>query len=136
MPNSQAPNSQAIVWMDSREASVYKFGSADIEQQRLSADAPFLTVNHKAGGAGRPLADYDFFDRVIDALRGTRAWSLAGPDQTRDQFLGYLDCYKARDGHIANLVRHLAGVTTMASPTDRALDEQARCRAATTGVYS
>jgi hypothetical protein len=126
------PNSQAIVWMDSREACVYKFGSADLEQRRLKADAPFLKVSHKAGtmGAGHALADYDFFDRVIDALRGTRAWSLAGPDQTRDQFLGYLEHYKARDGHIATLLIQLGGVTTMARPTDSALEAQARGRAA------
>jgi hypothetical protein len=84
------PNSQATVWMDSREASVFKYGAEDLEQPGLRADAPFLKLNHKAGvmGAGRPLADCDFFDRVIDALRGTRVWSLAGPEQTKDQFLG------------------------------------------------
>lgn len=126
------PNSQAIVWMDSREASVWRFGSADVEQRRLKADAAFLKVNHKAGtmGAGRPFADHDFFDRVIDALRGIGVWSLAGPDKTRDQFLGYLEHYKARDGHIARLLLQLAGVTEMARPTDSALDEQACGRAA------
>lgn len=124
------PNSQAIVWIDSREASVWRFGSADVEQRRLRAEVPFLKVNHKAGtmGAGRPLADYDFFDRVIDALRGIGVWSLAGPDTTRDQFLGYLKHYKARDGHIATLLVQLAGVTEMARPTDSGLDEQARGR--------
>src|SRR5262245_58774514 len=126
------PNSQAIVWMDARDACVWRFGSADVEQRRLRADAPFLRVAHQAGtmGAGRPLADYDFFDRVIDALRGTSAWSLAGPDKTRDQFLGYLEHYKARDGHIARLLAELAGVAEMARPTDGALDQQARGRLA------
>jgi hypothetical protein len=126
------PNSQAIVWMDSCEASVWRFGSADVEQRRLRSDAPFLKINHKAGtmGAGRPLADNDFFDHVIDALRGIGVWSLAGPDTTRDQFLGYLEHYKARDGHIARLLVQLAGITEMARPTDSALDEQARSRAA------
>ena len=122
------PNSQAIVSVDSREASVWRFGSADIEQRRLRADAPFLKVNHKAGtmGAGRPLADNDFFDHVIDALRGIGVWSLAGPGPTRDQFLGYLEHYKARDGHIARLLVELTSITEMARPTDSALDEQAR----------
>ncbi len=126
------PNSQAIVWMDSREASVWRFDSADVEQRRLKADTPFLKVNHKAGimGAGRPLADYDFFDRVIDALRGIGVWSLAGPDTTRDQFLGYLEHYKARDGHIARLLVQLAGVIELAHPTDGTLDERAGGRAA------
>ena len=67
------PRSRAIVWMDSREASIFRFGSNEVEQAELRADNPYLTVSHKAGsmGASRPAADLDFFDRVIDSLRGS-----------------------------------------------------------------
>ncbi len=126
------PNSQAIVWIDSHEARVWRFGSADIEQRRLKADAPYLAVKHKIGAmqTGNLAADLALLDRVIDALRGIQAWRLTGPDGARDYLLGYLEQYKNRDGHIARLLVQLGGVSEMAQPTDGALDEQARARAA------
>lgn len=126
------PNSQAIVWIDSREARVWRFGSADIEQRRLKADAPYLAVKHRVGAlqAGNLAADLALLDRVIDALRGISTWHLSGPDGARDYLLGYLEQYKNRDGHIARLLVQLAGVSDMAQPTDDALDGQARARAA------
>jgi hypothetical protein len=115
------PLSQAIVWMDSRQASVFRFGPDDLAQDRLRADTPFLKVDHKAGRmhAGRPAADLDFLDRVIDSLRGTRVWCLAGPDGTKDELVGYLDRYKDRDGHVAMLRAQLLCI----SPMDRLTDE-------------
>ena len=120
--------SRAIVWMDAREASVFKFGVDEIEQARLRADMPCLKVSHKAGSmrAGRPAADFDFFDRVIDALRGTQSWHLAGPDGTKQDLVDYLDRYRTRDGHIADLCQHLAGILAMDRPTDDGLLECAR----------
>jgi hypothetical protein len=117
------PRSRAIVWMDSREASVFRFGADGVERAGLRADNPYLKVSHKAGamGAGRPAADLDFFDRVIDSLRGARQWYLAGPDGTKQGLVDYLDKYKNRDGHIAELCRHLGGVSTMDRPTDEVL---------------
>ena len=47
--------------------------------------------------AGRPAADFDFFDRVIDALRGTCLWYLTGLDGTKQELVDYLDKYKSRD---------------------------------------
>jgi len=126
------PTSQAIVWIDSREAHVWRFCSADIEQRRLKADAPYLAVKHKVGAmqTGNLAADLALLDRVIDALRGIHAWRLTGPDGARDYLLGYLEQYKNRDGHIARLLVQLAGVNEMVQLTDNALDEQARKRAA------
>lgn len=122
------PRSRAIVWMDAREASVFRFGAGEVDQTQLRADSPCLKVGHKAGsmGAGRPAADFDFFDRVIDSLRGTRQWHLTGPDGTRQDLVDYLEKYKARDGHIAELCQRLAGVSAMDRPTDDELLERAR----------
>jgi hypothetical protein len=114
--------------MDSREASVFRFGADEGARIHLRADNPFLKVSHKAGSmrAGRPAADLDFFDRVIDSLRGTRRWYLTGPDGTRQDFIDHLEKYKARDGHIAELCRHLASVSAMDRPADDGLLERAR----------
>jgi hypothetical protein len=122
------PLSRAIVWMDSREARVFRFGADDLERDQLRADRPFLRVNHRAGAmrAGRPAADLDFLDRVIDSLRGTHLWCLAGPDSTKNELVGYLDKYKDRDGHIAQLRLQLLDISSMDPPTDGDLIRQAR----------
>jgi hypothetical protein len=122
------PRSRAIVWMDSHEASVFRFGADEVKQAALCADNPDLKVSHEAGAmrAGRPAADFDFFDRVIDALRGTCVWYLTGPDGTKQELVDYLDKYKGRDGHIAALCQYLAGVSSMDRPTDDSLLQRAR----------
>lgn len=122
------PNSQAIVWISNREASVYKFGDADVAEARLSAEAPYLAVRHRVGAmqTGNLAADLALLDRVVDALRGVRSWRLSGPDGARDYLLGYLEQYKNRDGHIARLLAQLAGVATLERPTDASLVELAR----------
>lgn len=124
------PHSRAIVWMDSREAKVFRFGDEEVAEGRLSVDTPFKALKHKNGvlQAGDLRADLDLLDRVIDALRGTRSWRLCGPDGARDYLLGYLDQYKNRDGHIARLVTQLSGVVELDQPTDATLLEQARAQ--------
>lgn len=121
------PLSRAIVWMDSHQASVFRFGANDLARDQLRADKPFLKVSHKAGRmrAGRPAADLDFLDRVIDSLRGTRVWCLTGPDNTKDELVNYLDRYKDRDGHIAGLRDQLVSISSMDRPTDDGLLLQA-----------
>ena len=47
---------------------------------------------------------------------------------TKQEFVEYLDKYKSRDGHIANLCHHLGGVLSMDRPTDDGLLEHARNR--------
>jgi len=101
--------------MDSHQASVFRFGANEVAHGRLRADSPFLKVDHKAGRmhGGRPAANHDFLDRVIDALRGTRASCLAGPDGAKDELVDYLDRYKDRDGHIASLRQQLLCISSM-----------------------
>jgi hypothetical protein len=122
------PQSEAIVWITNREASVYRFSEADVAAGRLWADKPMLALIHKTGAmqTGNLIADLALLDRVIDALRGVRSWRLTGPDGARDYLLGYLERYKNRDGHVARLLTQLAGVATLDKPTDDALIELAR----------
>jgi hypothetical protein len=108
------PRSRAIVWMDSHEASVFRFGIDQIKEAALCADKPDPKVNHKAGAmrAGRPAADFDFFDRVIDALRGTCLWYLTGPDGTKQELVDYLDKYRSRDGPVTSARQDRDGPAT------------------------
>ena len=114
---------EAIVWIDEREARLFRFEDDDVVRGRLRADAPTRVLTHRTGRMqdGDLTADLDLLDRIIDALRGVQRWHLVGPDKTRDYLLGYLEQYKTRDGHIAGLLTRLAGVETIEAPTEAAL---------------
>src|SRR5512143_2946558 len=75
------PQSHGVVWMDFKEAHVFRFGVGDVETRRIKAHNPFRKVHHKAGaiGAGKGAADLSFFDHIADALRGVTEWLLVGP---------------------------------------------------------
>ena len=126
MPQSQAAQSQAIVWISNREARVFRFSDDDVG--RLRADAPLLSLKHRKGEMqkGDLASDLAMMDRAIDALRGIRTWRLIGTDGACEYLVGYLEKYKERDGHCARLLAQLSGVAEVATPTDAALNEQAR----------
>ena len=85
------PHSHAVVWMDSKEAHVF----------RLQLDR-------------------DYFDHIIDALRGTNEWLLVGPGAAKDQLLHHVAA------HVAWLKEKLVGVEAMDHPTDGELLAHAR----------
>jgi hypothetical protein len=115
-------HSHALVWMDSREAHVFRFNADDVEQERLKAHMPFHKVHHKAGvvGSGHAAADSEYFGQIVDALSGTREWILAGPAHAKEAFVKFLE------GHPAKLESRLMRVETMDHPTDGELMKHAR----------
>jgi hypothetical protein len=115
-------HSHAIVWMDSREAHVFRFNVEDVDQDRLKAHMPFRKVHHKAGviGSGHPTADTEYFQQIIDALSGTREWILAGPGQAKDAFAVFLEKHPSR------IESRLMRVEPMDHPTDGELLKHAR----------
>ena len=115
-------HNHAIVWMDSREARIFRFNAADVEGEHLVAHNPFKKVHHKAGviGAGRLSLDTSFFDHIVDALRGTTEWLLVGPSGAKQVLLRHLD------SHMPWVRKTLVGVEAMDHPTDRELFDHAR----------
>ncbi len=116
------PHSHAIVWMDSKEARIFRFNADDVEQAHVRAHNPYRQVHHKAGaiGAGRMVLDVSFFDHTIDALRGVSEWLLVGPANAK------LDLLKHIDHHVPWLKQKLVGVETLDHPTDGELLAHAR----------
>ncbi|MGE0576298.1 hypothetical protein [Reyranella sp.] len=112
----------AIVWMDSKEAHVYRFSIDDVEQERIKARSPFRHIQHRAGmiGAGKEYLDRDYFDHIINALRGVREWLLVGPGNAHDGLLAHLDAY------VPWLKAQMVGVARMDYPTDGDLVDRAR----------
>lgn len=116
------PQSRAVVWMDSKEAHVFRFGLADVEEKRLKAHSPFRKVRHKAGaiGTGRAAVDLSYFDHVADALRSVQEWLLVGPGQSKTAFLHHVET------HMPQLRQKLVGVEAMDHPSDGELIDHAR----------
>ena len=115
-------HSHAVVWMDSKEAHVFRFNAEDVEHERIRSHTPFRKVHHKAGviGAGHLQLDRDYFDHIIDALRGANEWLLVGPGAAKDQLLHHVAA------HVAWLKEKLVGVEAMDHPTDGELLAHAR----------
>ena len=115
-------HSHAIIWMDSKEARIFRFNAADVEREHLTAHNPFRQVHHKAGviGAGHMSLDTAFFDHIIEGLQGTTEWLLVGPAGAK------LELMKHVDKHAPALRKSLVGVETMDHPTDGELLDHAR----------
>ena len=115
-------HSHAIVWMDSREARVFRFNAADVEREHVRAHNPFRQVHHKAGviGAGHMALDGHFFDEVVDALQGATEWLVTGPAAAKLAFVKHIE------GHRPDLRRSLVGIESMDHPTDGQLLDHAR----------
>ncbi len=115
-------HNHAIVWMDSKEARIFRFNAADVEREHIKAHNPFRQVHHKAGviGAGRPAMDASFFDHILDALRGTTEWILVGPAAAKQELLSHID------RHMPWMRKSLMGVEAMDHPTDGELLDHAR----------
>lgn len=115
-------HNHAIVWMDSKEARVFRFNTADVEREHIRAHNPFRQVHHKAGviGAGHMALDATFFDHIIDGLEGTTEWLLVGPANAKAEFLRHVD------KRVPSFRKSLVGVETMDHPTDGQLLDHAR----------
>ena len=89
-------HSHAIVWIDSKEAHVFRFNADDVEKQRIKAHNPFRKIHHKAGviGAGHVHLDHAYFDDIARDLDGVQEWLLTGPGGAKDEMSSYLRTLK------------------------------------------
>jgi hypothetical protein len=115
-------HNHAIVWMDSREARIFRFNAADVEREGVKAHNPFHQVHHKAGviGAGHMTLDAGFFAQIVDGLAGATEWLLVGPSGAKQELLHYID------QHAPAARKNLVGVEAMDHPSDGELLDHAR----------
>lgn len=115
-------HSHAIVWMDSREAHVFRFSADDVDKQRIRSHNPFRKIHHKAGviGAGHVHLDHGYFGEIAEALSGVQEWLLTGPGAAKQEMVSYIE------QHLPNLKQSLCDVQTSDHPTDGELVDQAR----------
>ena len=112
----------AIVWMNSKEAHVFRFNAEDVDSQRIKAHNPFRKIHHKAGviGAGHLHLDHAYFDDIAKALDGAPEWLLTGPGGAKNEMSSYLHTLKH------GLGENLLGVETVDHPSDGQLVDHAR----------
>jgi stalled ribosome rescue protein Dom34 len=115
-------HSHAIVWMDSREAHVFRFSHDDVEKQRIRSSNPFRKIHHKAGviGAGHVHLDHGYFEGIAEALAGVEEWLLTGPGTAKNEMASHVE------QHMPELKRTLCGLQSSDHPTDGELVGQAR----------
>jgi stalled ribosome rescue protein Dom34 len=115
-------HSHAIVWMDSREAHVFRFSIDDVEKQRIRSHSPFRKIHHKAGviGAGHMHLDHRYFEDIAEALNGVQEWLLTGPGIAKSEMARHVE------ERLPELKRTLCGLQTSDHPTDGELVDQAR----------
>lgn len=115
-------HSHAIVWMDSREAHVFRFSADDVESQHIRAHNPFRKIHHKAGviGAGHMQLDHRYFSDIAEALDGVEEWLLTGPGAAKNELARHVE------EHLPDLKGKLCGMQPSDHPTDGELVDQAR----------
>src|SRR5260370_7176864 len=87
------PHHHAVVWLDHKEAHVFRFDADDVHKERLNAHNPYRKVHHKAGaiGDGHVHGDRAFFDETIETLKDVTEWLLVGPSTAKNDFLSPAD---------------------------------------------
>jgi stalled ribosome rescue protein Dom34 len=112
----------AIVWMDSKEARVFRFNADTLQESHIKSHNPYRKIHHKAGviGSGHTHLNHEFFDGIGAALQGVSEWLLTGPGHAKDELTSYLK------EHLAGLKQTLLGVETLDHPTDGELLAHAR----------
>jgi stalled ribosome rescue protein Dom34 len=116
------PHSHAVVWLDFKEAHVFRFSPDDVHKERIQAHNPYRKVHHKAGaiGAGHAHSDREFFAQIAEALEGVTEWLLVGPGYAKNDFLHHIEA------NAPALKDRLVAVEPMDHPTDGELIESAR----------
>jgi len=116
------PHKHAVVWIDSRQAHIFKFVREDVEEQRIKAELPFRKIHHKAGsiGAGHVRDDEHYFHSVIEAMTDAEEWLVVGPGEAKK------DLVKHIEKHDPRLKAKLVGIEAADHPTDGELLEHAR----------
>ncbi len=95
-----SPLRHAIVWIDHREADVYRFSGNDESDIQVNAHNSLQPLHHRRGGwqaGGIALESGEFFRRVAGALDGTSQILAIGPGDARLAFKTYMDNLRPHD---------------------------------------
>lgn len=112
----------AIVWMDAKEARVFRFNADTLEASHIKSHSPYRKIHHKAGaiGSGHVHLNHEYFDGIITALHGVNEWLLTGPAQAKKELDAYLE------NRLPSVKQRMLGIETLDHPSDGELLAHAR----------
>jgi stalled ribosome rescue protein Dom34 len=112
----------AVVWIDHREARVFRFAPADLERLVLHPDHPTPHIHHKANsiGSGHATEDHAFLQAVAESIADAGAVLITGPANEKTELVKHI-----RE-HNPKLTGAIAGVETVDHPSDAQLVALAR----------
>ena len=115
-------HNHAVVWIDHREARVFRFDRDSVDQLVLHPDNPTKHLHHKANciGSGHAAEDQDYLHAVATALADVHAFLITGPANAKTELVKHIHRHEPR------LVEHIAGIETVDHPTDKELVAHAR----------
>jgi stalled ribosome rescue protein Dom34 len=97
----------AVVWIDHREAKVYRFSEQDEPPVQLNAHHSLQHLHHLRGGweaGGKLPPDDEFFGRVAGALGQASRILVTGPGDAKLAFKNYLDQHRSTHAAPAQLL--------------------------------
>ncbi len=115
-------HNHAVVWIDSHEARVFRFGPDDVERLVLRPHDPHVHIHHKANtiGSGHASEDHAFLQSVVDAFGPAKAVLVTGPGLAKTALVKHIAKHDPRE------MDRVSGVETVDHPTDAALVAHAR----------
>ena len=93
-----------IVWLDSKEAKVITATPSDVVNSvNISSDEPGMPADARSPEVrkSKKQARENYFKQLMEALDKSREIVLFGPDNTKEEFLDYLD---TNAGHLHSKV--------------------------------
>ena len=112
----------AVVWIDHREARVFRFSASDVDRLVIHPDHPARHLHHKANsiGSGNTPEDHDFLKRVADVVSDAGAILVTGPANEKAELIKHIR------QHSPALMEKIVAVETVDHPSDRQLVDHAR----------
>jgi stalled ribosome rescue protein Dom34 len=102
----------AIVWIDHREAKVYRFACYDEPPLKVNSHNSLQRLHHRRGGweaGGNPTEDHEFFGRIAGTLDQTAQILVTGPGDAKLAFKAYMDQLRPHDASqvmIVEMINH------------------------------
>ncbi len=117
-----SPHYHAILWIDHREAKIFRFSATDVTPMVVDSHATGRHSHHKANttGSGHRGVDTEFFGRVVAALADVGALLIAGPSTAKLELKNYIA------EHAPALAERVSGIEALDHPGDAALLALAR----------
>jgi hypothetical protein len=114
--------SAALVWIDHREAKIFRVSATEVGQAVVSAHGTGHHLKHKANvhGSGHQGVDTEFFKRVMGALTHTGAILITGPANAKSELKNYIA------EHRPDIGDRISAVQALDHPSDAELIAMAR----------